>query len=73
MSQEVETTAKPAQPPAAKLILWKPWLHPRTGQPACVPDPNGDFVAKADYDALVARLEKLEKHDAGIQAAADAQ
>ena len=37
------------------LILWKPWVD-RNGQPSCVPDRNGKFVSKADYDALAAKF-----------------
>ena len=52
------TTAKAANDKAAavqNLILWKPFIS-RAGVPTCIPDPNGKFVAKADYDALLSKL-----------------
>lgn len=63
---------------SAPLILWKPWVD-RSGQPSAVPDPNGKFVAKADYDALLdkltaaqQKLSAIEAKDEAIKTAADA-
>jgi hypothetical protein len=58
-------------------ILFKPWLS-ATGQPSGIPDPQGKFVSKADYDALndklkaaSGRLAALEAHDEKVKQAAD--
>lgn len=51
-------------------ILYKPWTN-NAGQAACVPDPQGKFVLKADYDALKAKHDALAAKDAALRKAAD--
>lgn len=67
-----------ALPTPIDPIRFKPWIAP-SGQPVCTPDPKGDFILKADYDALndkltaaTVELTAVKVKDEAIKQAADA-